>query len=208
QDLVSYTQWSFDYHHTLTATHPYGSRPWSWPFLMRPVLYYAQYDGLGTDAFTGEALWARISNMGNPWIWWTSLPAVAALPYFVIKHRSFPAAVILLGFITQYLPWFLITRVLFMYHMFGGLIFMVLALAYVLVYLAQTLPRPRPQLVVAAHLAIAVLFFGYFYPVWTGVPISYAAYVEGPGTPWWGPKLWLMNCRTLPPAQAQIFCWN
>jgi len=30
-DLVAYTQWSYSYHHTLTATHPYGSRPWSWP---------------------------------------------------------------------------------------------------------------------------------------------------------------------------------
>ena len=47
---------------------------------MRPVLYYAQYDGLGVDAFTGQPLWSRITNMGNPWIWWTSLPAVAALP--------------------------------------------------------------------------------------------------------------------------------
>jgi hypothetical protein len=207
-DMWTYQLQALNYHRTLTATHPYGSPAWSWPLLSRPVLYYAEYSGLGNDAFTGQALIARMSNLGNPWIWWTSLPCVLSLPYFVIKDRSFPAAVILLGFISQYLPWFPITRVLFMYHMFGGLIFMVLALAYVLVYLAEKLPRPRPQLVVAAHLAVAVFFFGYFYPVWTAVPISYSAYVEGPGTPWWGPKLWLMNCRTLPPSQPQIFCWN
>jgi hypothetical protein len=208
QDLVAYTQWSFDYHHTLTATHPYGSRPWSWPFLMRPVLYYAQYDGLGTDAFTGEALWARISNMGNPWIWWTSLPAVAALPYYVIRHRSFAAAVILLGFVTQYAPWFLISRVLFMYHMFGGLIFMVLALAFVLVQLAEKVPRPSRELLVAAHLAVAVAAFGYFSPVWTAVPISQSAWFEGPHTPIWGPKMWLVNCQGDPALVNQIFCWN
>jgi dolichyl-phosphate-mannose-protein mannosyltransferase len=207
-DLVAYTQWSFEYHHTLTATHPYGSRPWSWPFLMRPVLYYAQYDGLGVDAYTGEQLWARISNMGNPWIWWTSLPAVAALPYYVIRHRSFVAAVILLGFISQYAPWFLISRVLFMYHMFGGLIFMVLALAFVLVQLAQKLPRPRRELLVAAHLAVAVLAFGYWYPVWTAVPISSSAWFEGPHTPPWGPKMWLVNCQGDPALVNQIFCWN
>jgi len=207
-DLVAYTQWSFDYHHTLTATHPYGSKPWSWPFLMRPVLYYAQYDGLGVDAFTGQPLWSRITNMGNPWIWWTSLPAVAALPYFVIRQRSFTAAVILLGFISQYLPWFLISRVLFMYHMFGGLIFMVLALAFVLVQLAERLPRPTRELVVAAHLAVAVAFFGYFYPVWTGLPISQSAWLESDGTPPWGPKLWLVNCKGDPALVPQIFCWN
>jgi dolichyl-phosphate-mannose--protein O-mannosyl transferase len=172
------------------------------------VLYYAEYTNLGADVFTGQPLISRISNLGNPWIWWTSLPCLVALPYYVIRHRSFPAAVILLGFISQYLPWFPISRVLFMYHMFGGLIFMVLALAFVLTQLAQKLRPPNRQLLVAAHLAVAVLFFGYFYPVWTGVPISQSAYFESSGTPPWGPKMWLMNCRNLPASQPQTFCWN
>jgi hypothetical protein len=207
-DLVTYQMQAFDYHRNLTATHPYGSPPWSWPFLSRPVLYYAEYVGLGNDAFTGQQLVATMSNLGNPWIWWTSLPCVAALPYFVIRHRSFPAAVILLGFLSQYLPWFPITRVLFMYHMFGGLIFMILALAYVLTQLAERLPRPNGELLVAGHLAVAVLFFGYFYPLWTAVPISIPAYVESSGTPAWGPKLWLEHCQNLPPSKPQIFCWE
>jgi dolichyl-phosphate-mannose-protein mannosyltransferase len=207
-DLVRYQLDSFNYHKNLTATHPYGSPAWSWPFLARPVLYYAQYEGLGKDVFTGQVLWARMSNLGNPWIWWTSLPCVASLPYFIVRHRSFPAAVILLGFISQYAPWFPIMRVLFMYHMFGGLIFMVLALAFVLAYVAQKLRPPNRQALVAVHLATTVLFFGYFYPVWTAVPISSSAWFEGPGTPPWGPKIWLVNCRTLPPSQPQIFCWN
>src|SRR5256885_17019289 len=106
-------------------------------------------------------------DLGNPWIWLTSLPCVVSLPYFVVRHRSFPAAVILLGFISQYAPWFPITRVLFMYHMFGGLIFMVLAPAFLLAYLASNLPPPKPEALAAVHPATPVLFFGYFYPVWT-----------------------------------------
>ena len=207
-DLITYQVQSYNYHAHLVATHPYGSPPWSWPFLARPVLYYAEYSGLGTDVFTGQPLISRMSNLGNPWIWWASLPCVAALPYFIVRHRSFLAAVILLGFISQYAPWFPVTRVLFMYHMFGGLIFMVLALAFVLVYLAEKLPRPRRELLVAGFLGMAVFFFGYFYPVWTAVPISQSAYIEGSGTPPWGPKLWLTNCRDLPASQPQIFCWN
>jgi len=208
-DLINYQVESYRYHATLTATHPYGSPAWSWPFLGRPVLYYAEYTGLGIDQFTGQALIARISNMGNPWIWWTSLPCVAALPYFIIRHRSFVAAVILVGFVSQYAPWFPITRVLFLYHMFGGLIFMVLALAFVLAQVAQLLPAWGAAAVVAAHLAIAIVFFGYFYPVWTAAPISVSAYYEGGGTPVWGPKLWLVNCNDkLPPSQPQLFCWN
>jgi len=208
-DLIQYQKASYIYHATLTATHPFGSPWWSWPLLARPVLYYAEYSGLGTDAFTGQPLISRMADLGNPWIWWTSLPCVVSLPYFVIRHKSFPAALILLGFITQYLPWSHITRVLFLYHMFGGLVFMVLALAFVLSYLASKLRPPGRQLLVAAHLATAVLFFGYFYPVWTGLPISQSAYFSGPGTPVWGPKIWLVHCiPNLPESKPQLFCWN
>ncbi|TMC36615.1 MAG: phospholipid carrier-dependent glycosyltransferase [Chloroflexi bacterium] len=209
-DLWNYQVESYRYHAGLIATHPYGSPAWSWPFLARPVLYYAEYHPyLGLDQFTGQELEARMINLGNPWIWWTSLPCIAAMPYFIVRHRSFLAAVILLGFITQYAPWFPISRVLFMYHMFGGLIFMVLALAFVLAHVAEKFRPPGREMLVAAHLATAVLFFGYFYPVWTALPISVSAYAESDGTPPWGPKLWLVNCKTNPPpSQPQLFCWN
>jgi dolichyl-phosphate-mannose--protein O-mannosyl transferase len=208
-DLIDYQKQSYIYHATLTATHPYGSPWWSWPFLARPVLYYAEYTNLGIDHWTGQQLISRMEDLGNPWIWWTSLPCVISLPYFIVRHRSFPAAVILLGFITQYLPWSYISRVLFMYHMFGGLIFMVLALAFVLAQIAERLKPPGGLLLVANHLGIAVLFFFYFYPVWTGLPISGPAYTNGPQTPPWGPKTWLVNCRSdLPASQPQLFCWN
>jgi dolichyl-phosphate-mannose--protein O-mannosyl transferase len=207
-DLVNYQLASFNYHRNLNATHPYGSPAWSWPFLARPVLYYAEYN-LGADHFTGQSLWALMTNLGNPWIWWTSLPCLASLPYFIVRHRSFLAAVILVGFITQYLPWFPITRVLFLYHMFGGLIFMILALAFVLTYLASKLPRPSGEALVAFHLAVAVFFFGYFYPVWTAVPISTSAWFLGSGTPLWGPKLWFLHCDYThqPVVEPQLFCW-
>ena len=207
-DLIKYNKDSYEYHAHLTATHPYGSQWWSWPLLSRPVLYYAEYTNLGVDQFTGQPLIARISNLGNPWIWWTGLPCLASLPYFIIRHRSFPAALILMGFITQYLPWAPITRVLFMYEMIGPLIFTVLALAFVLAYLADRWPS-WGRSVAIAHLCLTVTFFMYFYPMWTALPISTSAWFEGPGTPPWGPKMWLVNCKTdLLPSQPQLFCWN
>ena len=207
-DLIDYQRSSFEYHAHLTATHPYGSPWWSWPFLARPVLYYAEYAGLGVDKFTGQSLVAWMANLGNPWIWWTSLPCVVALPYFIIRHKSFAATVILLGFITQYLPWSQISRVLFMYHMFGGLIFMILALAFVLAQIAERLPKPGRRILVG-HLAVAVAFFFYFYPVWTALPISSSALYISDGTPIWGPKIWLVHCiPDLPPEKPQLWCWS
>jgi dolichyl-phosphate-mannose--protein O-mannosyl transferase len=116
--------------------------------------------------------------------------------------------VILLGFITQYLPWSHISRVLFMYHMFGGLIFMILALAFVLAYVATHFPRPGRALL-ATHLGLAVAFFFYFYPLWTGLPISVSATDAGPGSPIWGPKLWLAVCQPyLKGTEEKLWCWN
>src|SRR5207237_7967024 len=117
-----------------------------------PVLSHPEYTQLGIDHFTRQPLIAGMSDLRKPSIWWTGLPCVAALPYFIVRRRSFAAALILLGFITQYAPWFPITRVLFMYHMFGGLIFMVLALAFVLAHVAETVRRPRRELLVAGYL--------------------------------------------------------
>ena len=207
-DLIDYQKASFDYHAHLTATHPYGSPAWSWPFVSRPVLYYAEYAGLGFDKWTGQPLVAWMSDLGNPWIWWTSLPCVLSLPYFIVRHKSFPATLILIGFITQYLPWTVITRVVFMYHMFGGLIFMILALAFVLAQIAAHVPHSGRQILVG-HLAVAVAFFLYFYPVWTALPISSSALYISPGTPIWGPKIWFVHCiPDLPPEKPQLWCWS
>ena len=188
-DLVDYQKQAYIYHATLTATHPYGSPWFSWPFLYRPVAYYYEYQGLGVDQFSHHSLVAGMIDVGNPVIWWASIPAVLSLPYFVLRHRSWPAALIFVGFVTQYLPWARITRVIFLYHMFGGLIFMVLALAFVLVRIQQAGPLQidffgdrmllRTRFLVPAFLALVVLVFAYLYPVWTGLPISDQSYLSG-----------------------------
>jgi len=190
-DLWAYQVSSYEYHAHLTATHPYGSPWYSWPFLYRPVAYYFENSGLGVDVSSGQPLVAGMVDLGNPWIWWSSIPCVLLMPYYAIRYKSYPAAFIALGFVTQYLPWAPITRVLFLYHMFGGLIFMVLALAFVLARVAGGIAEldigpwrwwgQAGLPVYYAWLAIAILFFIYFYPVWTGIPIGTEQYLGGLG---------------------------
>src|SRR5216683_233814 len=193
-----------------------GHRAWTWHRIEmdRPRClgeHRLPARGQGDQAACRRTHWhARQSDLdlGNPWIWWTSLPCVLSLPYFIIRHRSFPATVILIGFITQYLPWSHISRVLFMYHMFGGLIFMILALAFVLAHI-PTISRPPARPLRAAHLGTAAPFFFYFYPVWTGLPLTISAYDPGPGSPIWGPKMWLVACQPyLKGTEEKLWCWN
>ena len=198
-DILAHDKAAYDFNAHLTATHPYGSPWFSWPFLYRPVAYYFQSQVLGTDQWTQRPLVAGMIDLGNPWIWWTSLPCLLAMPYFVLKHRSGAATLITIAFLAQYLPWSRISRVLFLYEMAAALPFMILALALVLAKVAETrvdlhygsghtLTLPLRGLAYA-HLVVAVLFFVYFYPVWTALPLGENSYLGGfPGGKMWFPS--------------------
>ena len=136
--IVVHDQWAYDYHANLTATHPYGSRWFSWPLLLRPVAYYYQ-DGVGTAAVCPTpappsaaslpncTLRAEVFNLGNPAIWWFSIPCMVFCAVVAIKERNWRAALIVFAFAAAWLPFVRVTRVLFLYHMFGGLPFMMLS---------------------------------------------------------------------------------
>jgi dolichyl-phosphate-mannose--protein O-mannosyl transferase len=189
-DLIAYQKQIYDYHAHLTQGHPYGSKWYTWPLLIRPVAYYFENQGLGVDQWTGQALVAWMVNLGNPWIWWTSLPALLYTAWVAVRERSFAAALITVGFLSSWLPFARISRVLFLYHMFGGLVFMILALAFSLSRIAgsggievQISERLRLRLsgrtIGYAHLVVGVLFFLWFYPIWTGLPMGDKALLNG-----------------------------
>lgn len=185
---------TFRYHYTLKATHPFYSPPYSWPFLYKPVAYYSQNVELGKDQSTGLPLVAFINDLGNPAIWWASLPGLVGVAWLAAK-RSYPALFILLGLAAAWLPFWLIPRGLFLYHMLGGLPFLFLAVALVLTHL-------RPQRAwfgapvrawlsaappIYAYVATVVGVFLFFYPLWTGLPLTQDA---------WSQRIWFpsWNC--------------
>jgi hypothetical protein len=179
--LIVHDQWAYDYHAHLTATHTYGSAWYSWPFLLRPVAYYYQ-DNLGHATGTGATLRAEVFNLGNPAIWWFSIPCLIYCAAVAVRQRNFTAAFIVVALLTAWLPFSRVSRVLFLYHMFGGLSFMMLAVAF-------TLSRIRPMRLrlevgglrspemTGTHLAVAYLglvavVFIFFYPLWTALPLT------------------------------------
>jgi dolichyl-phosphate-mannose-protein mannosyltransferase len=191
-ELVVWHVDTFRYHYTLTAPHPFYSPPYSWPFLYKPVAYYSQNLELGRDRSTGMPLVGFIFDLGNPVIWWGSLPAMLGTAWLAAR-RSYPAAFILFGLAAAWLPFWLIPRGLFLYHMLGGLPFMFLAVALVLTHL-------RPQRVflgapirawlyagppLYAYAATVVGVFLFFYPLWTGLPLTQAAWWQRIWFPTW-----------------------
>jgi dolichyl-phosphate-mannose-protein mannosyltransferase len=88
--LASYGRWFADHHVdfagwwalqqgmakfsiNLRATHPYASPAWSWVLLKRPVAYYYECFGSKTPNCARPA---EIIALGNPLIFWGSIPAL------------------------------------------------------------------------------------------------------------------------------------
>ncbi|MDQ6747591.1 MAG: hypothetical protein M3010_05725, partial [Candidatus Dormibacteraeota bacterium] len=99
-----------------------------------------------------------------------------------VRRRSYPAALIVVAFLAAWLPFSRVTRVMFLYHMFGGLPFMILAVAFAMSRLRHArlrlsvggalLPALEGRQLVFAYLALVVLAFVFFYPLWAGVPVT------------------------------------
>ncbi len=190
-ELASFHRWTFNYHYNLRAPHPYYSPWFSWPVLYRPVAYYYQGQDLGTDQVTRANLVAEIFNLGNPAIWWASIVALIVTAGFGLTRRSYPAGFILLAFAAAWLPFARVPRGLFLYHMLGGLPFMILAIALVLTTVRVSLPfAERFEAIGAvfpayAYLAVVIAVFIFFYPLWTGLPLTYAAWQRHIWLPSW-----------------------
>jgi len=151
----------FTYHGRLVAQHPYSSSWWQWILNARPILYYYDYYDVKRSSFAA---------FGNPIVWWGGFVAMVVMAVHFIKNRDGKALFILIGYLSQLLPWVIITRVVFIYHYFPCTLFLVLALAHTL---NKILERKKGQylLAVCGYTASAGALFVMFYPALTGMGI-------------------------------------
>lgn len=153
------------YHTHLQATHTYQSRWWEWPLTLRPV-WYSVVHAHGTAA--------NIYANGNTVLYCAFVPAVVWVAWRWLKRRDPAAIVLVIGFFGQWLPWAMVPRISFAYHFLPAVPFGCLAIAVVLCELFGTGRAGR--VVVVAYAALALGFFAYFYPIYTGLPLNPQAF--------------------------------
>jgi uncharacterized membrane protein YidH (DUF202 family) len=81
------------------------------------------------DSFAGNTT-GEIYDSGNLVIFWMSLPALLFAAIAAWRRRSLALTVVVLLFLTMWLPWVRIDRATFQYHYYTSVPFLVLALAY------------------------------------------------------------------------------
>lgn len=168
----------FNYHSTLVATHAYSSYWWQWILDARPILYFRDSMDNG--------LKSSFASFGNPIVWWGGFMAIMAMGFRFIKQKDGKALFILIGYLAQLVPWIFISRVVFIYHYFPCVLFMVFALAHVMNTIWER-EQGRYRFAVYGFTGASVLLFAAFYPVLSGVPVQefYTKYYLR-----WIPAMW------------------
>lgn len=151
-----------DYHLHLTATHPYQSKAWTWPLVLRPVAYFYE----GVDGRSNE-----IIGMANVVTWYAAIVALVWLAFRSLRSWR-PEGVVLAGFAAQYIPWLAVSRPLFFFYMTPAVPFLMIGLAVGLNALRQRGRGWRRFVVAFLILGVGVMTV-LFFPVLTAIEMDY-----------------------------------
>ncbi|MDL2258312.1 phospholipid carrier-dependent glycosyltransferase [Eubacteriales bacterium OttesenSCG-928-K08] len=177
-DVWKYQEFMWGYHSQLTATHPYQSAWWQWPFTLRPMWYYWN-DGMP------EGWISTLTASGNPAVWWVCTVGMLALLTQNLRRMTrgrqtddLSSTVITVGAAANFLPWVLVTRCTFIYHFFATVPFIVLGSAQFL-HRAES-KNPDLKWVKWVWMGLAVLLFLLLYPGLSGleIPLAYAKFLK------------------------------
>lgn len=160
-DVLGLQGGMFNYHSTLTATHPYSSSWWTWPFMLKPVWLYVSYLPLSIKS--------TIVLLGNPAVWWAGFAFLILAVERAVRKRNLACMLIATFFFFQWLPYALISRVTFLYHFYVSVPFLCLASAY---FLSKYWSTKWGKVAAVAYFASVVVMFGLFYSVISGAPAS------------------------------------
>lgn len=156
----------YSYHSTLNETHYFASPYYEWPLIIRPIWYYS--------GVLSPTLREGISSFGNPLVWWAGIPVFFFQLWLYLKKKDKNALFLLTGYLAQYVPWFFVTRITFIYHYFPSVVFVVLMIGYSFRCLIQNLPRKRVLIIMLLYAAAVFGLFLLFYPVLAGQPVEIA----------------------------------
>jgi dolichyl-phosphate-mannose-protein mannosyltransferase len=163
----------YNYHATLTATHPFSSPWWTWPLMLKPLWLYV--------STLPNNVTSTITLMGNPLVWWVGFACIITISVFalvkvvasagkrLIQNVGLPSIFIITFFFFQWVPYMLISRVTFIYHFYLNVPFLSLAAAY---FMSKHWSSKWAKLAALAYFAGVVALFALFYPVISGAPAS------------------------------------
>ncbi len=190
----------FGYHTRMkdgTDVHPYCSRWFTWPLMLRPMSYFYQTTRTITDPLpplnppipNGEgAVIYDVHAMGNPFLWWYSAIALITLTLQWMESISrgrkvltsairknptayLPSLFVLTNYAASFLPWIAVTRCTFIYLYMGASVYGFMAIAYLVDQWTQSSSLRWRSLGLLIAFTIVIAFL-YWLPVYLGLPLT------------------------------------
>ncbi|HTU06658.1 MAG TPA: phospholipid carrier-dependent glycosyltransferase, partial [Trebonia sp.] len=187
----------FEYHKSmlqfatgLSVRHPYESQPWDWFVISRPVAFYYQCftSGAGTQVcpakYTGPMYSSEVLAIGNPAIWWVSIPVILFCLGWWFTRRDWRAGVAVLMIAAGWATWLPFpSRTKFYYYALEFepfvILCIVLCLGLILGPVAASLRRRALGSAVVGTYVLAVLvLFWYLYPILSAKVIPYSSWLS------------------------------
>lgn len=172
KEFINNQSYMYNFHNDLDIKHSYSSPWWAWPIMAKPIWFY------GSKALAAKELTSSIICMGNPLIWWFSIPALITGIVLAIRRKDRYMIVPILGALFQYIPWMVVRRMAFIYHYFSVMPFLIIIMVY-LIKIFYGYGRTARKLVYI-YLILTALMFVMFYPILSGVivPKWYASLLQ------------------------------
>ena len=172
----------------LKSPHPYMSQPWDWFVISRPVAFYwVSYTdpaGLHVAKSGTTGPWVQeVLAIGNPAIWWISLPAMLFCLGWWLTRRDWRAGAALLGVAAGWVTWLpFVSRTKFYYYALEFepflIICIVLCLGLIMGAASSRLHRAIGSVVAGLYVLTVLVVFWYFYPILSGKIIPYSDWLS------------------------------
>lgn len=194
RSLWHYHQQILSFHEGLDSGHPYQSHPAGWLLLARPVSYYYP-PGItaGSYGCTVASCAREVLAIGNPVLWWGTLPVLLALLWLWVSRRDWRASTTLALIAAGIVPWIrddLHGRTMFDFYALPAVPFMALGAALVAGWVlggrdASRARRRWGAAGVGTYTALAVAAFAFFYPILAAVTIPLSQWQDRMWFPSW-----------------------
>jgi len=134
RSLGAYTFDAYRFHEQLDSPHAYGSKPWSWLVLGRPVDFYYNGSHFNGSSPCGSSDCAReVLLIGTPLMWWAFVPMLLWLAWHWATTRDWRAAAVWVAFAAGWLVWFQdLSRTMFLFYMAPLVPFLIIGLTLAL----------------------------------------------------------------------------
>lgn len=176
--------------------HPYCSRWYSWPLMLRTIAYFHHAPEHNSEAISLESpVTGGVANaiydvhaMGNPALWWLSTAAILLLLVLLVlrfklsrswkvppTRTTLVVLYLVINWLANLLPWSQVSRCMFLYHYMCASVFASLGLAWVVDWLVQS-KRGEYQGIAIALILIILVAFCFWMPIYLGLPLSVEGY--------------------------------